>query len=70
MKAHRTLVLGILALSTACLEPVQLDEETFPCRAAEDCLEGFICHAERFICVPAGAAVDAGTLDAGSSDAN
>jgi len=58
----------------ACLESPNLSDRTFPCRGAADCVEGFVCHPSRFVCVAAGAVVldDAGPivrLDATAADA-
>ncbi len=65
MTLSRLVLLGLLVTGSACLEDMQLEEQTFPCRAAEDCVDGFECHAQRFVCV-AGAGLDAGQVDAGT----
>lgn len=50
------------ALTTLAACPEAELDETFPCRAPEDCVEGFACHPERWICVPEG------ELDGGAAD--
>ena len=60
-------VLSLLALLLCgCLEPIDIEEETFPCRAPEDCIEGFLCSPTRWVCVREGEVPDAGVgaLDA------
>lgn len=59
--------LGLLA---GCLEDPMLDGGLFPCRDADDCIEGYVCHATRYVCVLEGTEdVDAGMTDAGVVDA-
>ena len=56
---------GLIACAASCIEPWRLQERKFPCRAAEDCVEGYFCHPQDFVCVPDGTAVvDAGTVTA------
>lgn len=63
---RRLLIALLFAAMTACLEDPGLEEGPFPCRAPEDCVDGFSCHPERYVCVPAGeVSVDAGVTDAG-----
>lgn len=73
-------LLSCFALATAaCPGDFALEGQTFPCRAAEDCVEGYECDPGRYICVPRGtdasapAARDSGAspdpLDAGAADA-
>jgi len=45
-------------LGAGCVEPWDLDNRRFPCRAETDCVEGFTCHPDDFVCVPTGS-VDA-----------
>lgn len=64
----RRLLIVLLLGAAACLEDPELDDRPFPCRAPEDCVEGFSCHPERWVCVPEGdaSAPDAGFVDAGA----
>jgi hypothetical protein len=53
-----------LTLLAGCLDDAMLDGGVFPCRASEDCVEGFECHPTRYVCVPqGGAGLDAGLTD-------
>ena len=68
---RRRVAMGALALAlggAGCLEDPELDTQLFPCRAPEDCVEGYVCAPERYVCVPEGelGAVDAGAMDAGA----
>lgn len=56
----------LMALS-GCLDGVEVEGQTFPCRRASDCVEGYECHPTEWICVPTGTS-DAGPNDAGLSD--
>lgn len=61
------MVLVLWALTTigACLEDLPVDG-VFPCRKAEDCVDGFVCHPSRFVCVDeAQVTEDGGVIDAG-----
>lgn len=63
----RWLAIAALLAVLGCLEDPDLDGTPFPCRAPEDCIEGFVCDPDRWVCLPEGetSPVDAGTLDAG-----
>lgn len=63
---RRVLLVALLALS-ACPSGVEVEDQTFPCRAAGDCVEGYECHPTRFVCVVAGS-VSAAASDAGAGD--
>lgn len=75
----RILVACALGLPfVGCLDEWGIDDQVFPCRQAGDCVRGFVCDDDRFVCVPAdaqasrdsGAPVDTSTAtDAGSADA-
>lgn len=67
MNPRNFIAMLCLVGGAACLDDPKLDEQEFPCRAQEDCIEGEQCDAERFVCVPKaeGPAIDAGTGDAG-----
>ena len=64
------LALLLVAVAAGCLGPSNLEDASFPCRGANDCVEGWVCEPVRFVCVPEGApATDAGVSDsAGASD--
>jgi hypothetical protein len=47
---------------SACPGDVDVENRTFPCRAAGDCVEGFECHPTRYVCVVAGSVGDAGLI--------
>jgi len=63
----RLLFVATLIAASACLDDPRLEDSAFPCRAPEDCVDGFSCDPDRWICVPEGGApaVDAGVSDAG-----
>lgn len=64
----RRLLLLAPLLFAACLEDYNVDEMTYPCRTAEDCVDGFECHSTRWVCVKAGTSSAALSLDAGLRD--
>ena len=39
-----------IVAANACLDDLPVDG-VFPCREADDCVEGFVCHPTRFVCV-------------------
>ncbi len=43
----------------ACVGDFGLEDELFPCRAPEDCVEGFECHPQRYVCVEVGSSTTA-----------
>jgi hypothetical protein len=43
-----------------CPDSFDVEKQTFPCRAATDCVHGYVCHPTRFVCVLANT-VDAAT---------
>jgi hypothetical protein len=64
------LLFSIAAAISGCAGDFDIDKQTYPCRAASDCVKGYECHPTRFICVlsgtDAGAASDGGAgRDAG-----
>jgi hypothetical protein len=58
----------LLLLLSACLDDYDVEGMTFPCRAAEDCVEDYECHPTRWVCVRAGTSSTAAGLDAGAAD--
>lgn len=59
-----TLVLGTLlgaAVAGACLGDWGFDAP-FPCRAPEDCVEGYECAEGRWVCVPVGTSTTTSTV--------
>lgn len=67
----RLLAFGaFLAGISACLNDWNVDDQTFPCRTEDDCVEGFECDPVRFVCVEQGTAsvaADASIGDTGTS---
>ncbi len=59
----RALLLTAALTGAGCLQGVDLDQRVFPCRSAADCVEGFLCHPARFVCVAVGTATS--TPDSG-----
>lgn len=59
----------VAAAASGCLDDWELDEQLFPCRSHADCIDGFGCHPERYVCLPVGEiALDAGFSDAADPD--
>ena len=61
-------LLLLLFLLGACLDDYDVEGMTYPCRAAEDCVEDFECHPTRWVCVRAGTSSTSAGLDAGAAD--
>ena len=74
--AYRASIGLVVVGLAACLDDWAIDEQTFPCRVPADCVSGFACHPERFVCVPADDVetgentADETSMDAGFSDAS
>ena len=73
----RPIVWGSMVLATvmtACLDDLPVDD-VYPCRKPADCIEGFVCHPTRYVCVEESEtstevdSVDAGVIDSGTTDA-
>ncbi|MBI2375611.1 MAG: hypothetical protein HYV07_16570 [Deltaproteobacteria bacterium] len=60
----RSIALLASLCSTACLSDLELEERTFPCRSADDCVDGFVCDPIRFVCLRPG--TDGGVVDSGA----
>jgi len=59
---------GSIALfAIACPDSFDVDGKTFPCRAPGDCVEGYVCHPTRYVCVLAGSVPDGGALSTDGS---
>ena len=57
-----------VSLAGACLEDYDVKDMVYPCRSADDCVDGFECHPTRYVCVEAGTSSSAVSRDAGLAD--
>jgi hypothetical protein len=69
MRAASLLIVFALA---GCAGDFDVEKQTYPCRMASDCVDGYICHPTRWVCVPKGSdggpAMIVPASDAGARD--
>jgi hypothetical protein len=65
---RRALLISLGLLLGACLADYDVEGMTFPCRAPDDCVEGYECHPMKYVCVKTGTSSTAVGLDAGLAD--
>src|SRR5262249_30331322 len=44
----------LLVFLCGCLSDLELDQKNFACRDPADCVDGFVCDPQRFVCVRPG----------------